>query len=145
MVPKYGILLTYATRYLTTRLARVSCSQPPREDTMSSELTGGICERIHNIKSDEEQELLTQTTPTLQILSIKKVNNTSSSTSPDRWRIILSDGVHFLQGMLATQLNKLVEDNVIGKNTIIVIEKFSCNFVQDKRYAVPPQLTLRSG
>ena len=112
---------------------------------MSSELTGGICERIHNIKSDEEQELLTQTTPTLQILSIKKVNNTSSSTSPDRWRIILSDGVHFLQGMLATQLNKLVEDNVIGKNTIIVIEKFSCNFVQDKRYVVPPQLTLRSG
>jgi replication factor A1 len=102
---------------------------------MSLQLTTGICERLHTTQSDEEQESLAQSSPTLQILSIKKVG-ASAATAADRYRVIVSDGEHFLQAMLATQLNKLVEDEEIGKNTIIVIDKFTCNFVQDKRYAV---------
>ncbi|KAI0093894.1 replication factor-A protein 1 [Irpex rosettiformis] len=101
---------------------------------MSFQLTSGICERIHNIKNDEEQEALTQTTPTLQVLSIKKVG--PSTTAADRYRVIVSDGEHFLQAMLATQLNKFVEDDEVVKNSIIVIDKFTCNFVQDKRLLI---------
>ena len=53
----------------------------------------------------------------------------------DRYRVIISDGVHFIQAMLATQLNDLVRTNAIGKHTVVVVEKATCNYVQAKRYA----------
>lgn len=99
---------------------------------MSFQLTTGICERLANIKSDEEQEALSQTPPTLQVLSIKKVAATSATVS-DRYRVIVSDGEHFLQAMLATHVNKMIEDGEVVKNSIVVIDKFTCNYVQDKR------------
>ncbi|KAI0345302.1 replication factor-A protein 1 [Trametopsis cervina] len=101
---------------------------------MSFQLTAGICERLQNMNNDEE-EALSQSLPTLQVLSIKKVGAPSATTA-DRYRVIVSDGEFFLQAMLATQLNKLVEDGDVGKNTIIVIDKFTCNFVQDKRLLI---------
>jgi len=70
----------------------------------------------------------------VQLLSIKKVIPTTiSSNSTDRYRIIISDGVHFVQPMLATQLNELVTTGEINKNTVVIIDKLACNFVQDKR------------
>jgi replication factor A1 len=45
----------------------------------------------------------------------------------------VSDGEHFIQAMLATQLNSLVKDETIKKNSIINVTKMTCNFVQDKR------------
>ena len=72
---------------------------------------------------------------TVQFLSIKQVTPQSSGNNSalDRFRIIISDGQHFLQAMLATQLNTLVQDNSIGRNTVAVIDKLTCNFVQGKR------------
>lgn len=104
-------------------------------------LTEGICQRLNS--ADKLDESLWSSKPTLQFLSIKKVvpqqNNpgapSSSSTNitTDRHRIIISDGLHFLQAMLATQLNYLVEEDRIGKNTIAVIENMSCQHILDKR------------
>lgn len=72
---------------------------------------------------------------TLQFLSIKKVgSNTAPSAPPERYRIIISDGVHYMQAMLATQLNDMVHDNSITRNTIAVVDKLTCNYVQEKRY-----------
>ena len=99
---------------------------------MSFQLTAGICQRLQAVKNEEEQAVLSQSPITLQVLSIKKVGATSSATS-DRYRIIVSDGEHFVQAMLATHVNKLVEDGEVVKNSIVVIDKFTCNFVQDKR------------
>ena len=105
---------------------------------MSSDLTlsGGICQRLH--AGDSNDESIWGTKPTLQFLSIKKVvasnpgpNNPNATT--DRYRIIISDGLHFLQAMLATQLNYLVEEDRIGKNTIALIENMSCQTITDKR------------
>ena len=106
---------------------------------MSSDLTlsGGICQRLN--AGDSNDESIWSTKPTLQFLSIKKVvpgtnpgpNNPSATT--DRYRIIISDGLHFLQAMLATQLNYLVEEDRIGKNTIALIENMSCQTITDKR------------
>ncbi|KAH9180401.1 replication factor-a protein [Lactarius sanguifluus] len=67
--------------------------------------------------------------PTLQFLSIKKVVASAATNSPsnqgaptnDRYRIIISDGVHFLQAMLATQLNYL---------------NMSCQHIMDKRLVI---------
>ncbi|KAJ7727659.1 hypothetical protein DFH07DRAFT_999835 [Mycena maculata] len=50
---------------------------------------------------------------------------------------IVSDGEHFIQAMLATQLNQLVQDEEIGKNTVVNITKMMCDFVQEKCPASP--------
>lgn len=42
----------------------------------------------------------------------------------DRYRVILSDGTHYIQGMLATQLNSLVTDGQLMENTIICLNEF---------------------
>ena len=95
------------------------------------ELTEGICERFANGEHDDDA--LWNSTPTVQLLSIKKVAS-SGSTTNDRYRIILSDGKKFLQAMLAMQLNTLVEQNAIVKNSIVTIEKMACNMIQGKQY-----------
>ncbi|KAH9001416.1 replication factor-a protein [Lactarius akahatsu] len=109
---------------------------------MSTDLTQGICERLNF--GDKDDEYLWGTKPTLQFLSIKKVVASAATNSPnnqgapttDRYRIIISDGVHFLQAMLATQLNHLVEEDRIGKNTIALIENMSCQHIMDKRLVI---------
>ena len=111
------------------------------------QLTDGICQRLNS--GDKDDESLWNSMPTLQFLSIKKVvasgapntsNNQGTSTN-DRYRIIISDGQHFLQAMLATQLNYLVEEDRIGKHTIAIIETMSCQHILDKR-SVHPLLSL---
>jgi replication factor A1 len=108
--------------------------------TMSTHptLSEGICQRLNS--GDSNDQSLWDEKPTLQFLSIKKVvpatipapaNNANATT--DRYRIIVSDGLYFLQAMLATQLNYLVEDDRIGKNTIALIESMSCQNILDKR------------
>ena len=103
-------------------------------------LSEGICQRLNS--GDKDDEVLWNSKPTLQFLSIKKVQPGSTpgaANSPsDRYRIIISDGLHFLQAMLATQLNHLVEDERVGKNTIAVIENMSCQLIQEKRSVYRP-------
>lgn len=99
-----------------------------------TQLSAGICARLSEASPDEIDEL--GSGYTVQLLSIKKVNQTTSAVaSIDRYRIIISDGVHFVQAMLATQLNDLVARGDIVKNSIVVVDKLTCNFVQDKRSA----------
>ncbi|THH19467.1 hypothetical protein EW146_g1696 [Bondarzewia mesenterica] len=100
------------------------------------QLTDGICQRLQ--VGDRDDQDLWASSPFVQFLSIKKVSTGSASTSSsaDRYRIIVSDGTHFVQAMLATQLNHLVEEDLIGKNTIAQLEKISCNDIQEKRLVV---------
>ena len=102
------------------------------------QLTAGCCSRLFN--ATPEDDLLFDQEHIVQFLSIKKVN-ANNPNGLDRYRIIISDGIHFIQAMLATQLNSLVNDNSIGKNTVAVIEKLTCNYVQEKRYATRPDYT----
>ncbi|KAI0317460.1 replication factor-a protein [Amylostereum chailletii] len=104
---------------------------------MSSQLSVGMCERLHHGEQDDDE--LWASTPTLQFLSIKKVSSAQQSSTDrpvDRYRIIISDGVNFVQAMLATQLNDLVEKDMVGKNTIATVERMSCNVIQGKRLVV---------
>ena len=97
------------------------------------QLTAGICRRLNDTQDQNELEELWTSEPTVQILSIKKVGPQTGPTHTDRYRIIVSDGETFLQAMMATQLNHFVEEGHVGKNTVVVIEKFTANYVQDKR------------
>lgn len=99
-------------------------------------LTAGICKRLNDAQEQAELDALWSSEPTVQILSIKKVGPQTGPTQMDRYRIIVSDGECFLQAMMATQLNHFVEEGHVGKNTVVVIEKFTANYVQDKRSAI---------
>ncbi|KAG5354081.1 hypothetical protein C0989_009779 [Termitomyces sp. Mn162] len=94
------------------------------------QLTAGICARLHAATPDDHEVF--SGPHTVQFLSIKKVNS-GNAGALDRFRIIVSDGINFLQAMLATQLNGMVNDGTIGKHTVAVIEKLTCNYVQDKK------------
>ena len=96
------------------------------------QLTGGVCAEL-NTPANENTGLF-DSQPTLQLLSFKKVAPTGGpGGSVDRYRVIVSDGQNFLQSMLATQLNFLVEEDMVAKGAIAVIEKFTANFIQGRR------------
>jgi replication factor A1 len=98
------------------------------------QLTAGSCYSLYN--ADPSNDKLFDIPHTLQVLSIKKVNVPGDTgNAVERYRIIISDGISFMQAMLATQLNSMVHDNSIGKHTVIVVDKLTCNFLQGKRYA----------
>jgi len=98
---------------------------------MAFQLTAGSCEILQNATPEDVDVFNTQ--HIVQFLSIKNVGQNPGNPTPDRYRIIMSDGIHYMQAMLATQLNGMVQDNRIGKNTVAVLEKLTCNYVQEKR------------
>jgi len=65
--------------------------------------------------------------PIVQVISIKQVGNGGG-----RYRMILSDGEHYIQGMLATQINGYVERNEVRENAIIRLTSFMVNTIQTK-------------
>ncbi|TFK54656.1 replication factor-a protein [Heliocybe sulcata] len=103
---------------------------------MQVELSGGMIKRLFN--SQDTGEDLSTSQPILQVISMKKVDPPPNATnhSSDRWRTIISDGEHFMQGMFATQVNGLIEAHEIQKNTVIAVENFSCSYLQGKRLLI---------
>ena len=97
------------------------------------QLTAGIVPRLANSEHEVDQDELFTSQPTVQLLSFKKIPPSGGANPIDRYRVIISDGEHFLQAMLATQLNHIVEEDVIDKGAVGIVEKFTCNLVQGKR------------
>lgn len=67
--------------------------------------------------------------PLMQVINVKQVGGS-------RYRTILSDGAYFVQGMLATQINHLIEENVIRENCIIKVKEFLINIIHDKTVVI---------
>ncbi|KIL54188.1 hypothetical protein M378DRAFT_867989 [Amanita muscaria Koide BX008] len=95
--------------------------------TTMYQLSPGSCQRLHDTVSSYDP-ILNQP-HILQILAIKAL---TSANSVDRYRVILSDGVHFIQAMFALQLNEYVEEKQIQKYSVISIEKSTCSGLQGK-------------
>lgn len=95
----------------------------------SFQLTSGSCVQLQLSSYDEESYTKEHV---IQFLSVKRVGLGNS----DRYRLIISDGTHFIQAMLATQYNALVESEEIKRFSVAVIERATCNTVQGKRYVV---------
>ncbi|KAI6045607.1 hypothetical protein EDC04DRAFT_2888624 [Pisolithus marmoratus] len=99
------------------------------------QLTSGICNRLSGASPTEIDEI--GGGYTVQLVSIKKVGAVSvAAPAIDRYRIIMSDGVHFVQAMLATQLNDLVSNEEVVKNSVVIIDKLTCNVLGDKRLII---------
>ncbi len=59
--------------------------------------------------------------------------------------MLVSDGSHTLQAMLATQLNALVSEDRISTRCVVRLDEFICNTVHDRQIAIVLQLTVVSG
>ena len=46
---------------------------------------------------------------------------------------MVSDGVNFMQTMLATQLNPLIESGRLGKNVVFTVKSSAVNALQNKQ------------
>lgn len=98
---------------------------------MADQLTPNAALTLHNADGGDASDGFQ---PVFQVLHVKKVSGTGPQT--DRYRLILSDGAHFIQAMLATQHNHLLESSAVQKNTLVRLTSFALNMVQDRRLVI---------
>jgi enterochelin esterase-like enzyme len=68
------------------------------------------------------------------MMTDKKQIGSNTTGAAERFRLILSDGVHWAQAMLATQLNDLVKNDQIQVHTVLRLQEFIVNNVQNRKY-----------
>jgi replication factor A1 len=73
--------------------------------------------------------------PIFQVINIKNVATPKDSNGPPRFRLVLSDGNFHIQGMLATQLNDLV-NTTIHKFNYVKINDYINNDVGGKKIII---------
>eukprot|EP01116_Phalansterium_solitarium_P017308 TRINITY_DN4229_c0_g2_i1.p1 TRINITY_DN4229_c0_g2~~TRINITY_DN4229_c0_g2_i1.p1 ORF type:complete len:652 (-),score=238.32 TRINITY_DN4229_c0_g2_i1:174-2129(-) len=83
--------------------------------------------------------------PLLQVLDVKKIQAQAQPGTADRYRLILSDGVHYQQAMLASQLNGLVKDEIIANKCVVRLNEFICNTVHSRRIVIVLQIEMVNG
>ncbi|KAD3641848.1 hypothetical protein E3N88_31072 [Mikania micrantha] len=75
----------------------------------------------------------TDVKPVIQVLDIRNVQpQTTSSEIKERYRLLLSDGSFYQQGMLATQLNDLVRSQQLQRGSIVQLNEFVTNTIRDR-------------
>lgn len=73
--------------------------------------------------------------PVLQVIDLKLVQSQQNSAT-ERYRVVLSDGLYYQQGMLATQKNELVHSGRLQKGSIVKLSQFICNDVQNRKIII---------
>nr|AAH70559.1 LOC397937 protein [Xenopus laevis] len=72
--------------------------------------------------------------PTLQVINIRPI---ITGNGPPRYRLLMSDGLNTLSSfMLATQLNSLVDNNLLATNCICQVSRFIVNNLKDGRRVI---------
>lgn len=100
-----------------------------RADTLGAPPSGP---RSEMFTSQDSQSVLN---PVLQVLSSKAI---STHQGTERWRLILSDGQHFAQGMVANHMNHVVqgENPEVSRNTVVKLTGYAVNHVQNRKVII---------
>ncbi|KAG9017925.1 Replication factor A protein 1 [Tulasnella sp. 427] len=98
-------------------------------------LSPGAINRFLYAAETQTEESLTGWQPVLQILIIKAIPASKAGDTP-RKRLILSDGTHFIQAMLATQCNHLVDEEQVVRFSIIKLTKFHPSTLAGKKLII---------
>ena len=100
-------------------------------------LHAGAIERAYNLPPSHGRVRTCKTTgyPTVQLLDIKAISNVPVGTSV-RYRLVISDGQHFMQAMLATQHNMMVEQRTIAKFSAVRLHEFTSQVVMNRRIVI---------
>lgn len=64
---------------------------------------------------------------------IKKVQSAAQAPGNDRFRILLNDSQYSYVGMLATQLNDMVNEGRLKEGSVCRLSDYLCNSIQDKK------------
>ncbi|KNA24868.1 hypothetical protein SOVF_011810 [Spinacia oleracea] len=84
----------------------------------------------------------TEIKPLLQVADIRLVNTQNQNSATERYRLLLSDGVHLQQGMLATQRNELVKTGALQKGSVIRLMQAVCNVIQNRTIIIIIELEV---
>ncbi|XP_028759424.1 replication protein A 70 kDa DNA-binding subunit A-like [Neltuma alba] len=103
---------------------------------MAASLTGGAIMTM--CRDDFSCEDLK---PVLQVIDLKLVQS-QQHNSTERYRLVLSDGSHYQQGMLATQKNELVHAGRLQKGSVVKLNQFICNVVQSRKIIIIIELDM---
>ncbi|MBE3042609.1 hypothetical protein IMZ48_08540 [Candidatus Bathyarchaeota archaeon] len=76
--------------------------------------------------------------PVVQILTLKRITAKQEGGS-DRFRIAVSDGQMFCQGMVATQSHHLITEQQLDVYKIARIKQYQKNCLNNKRFAPLPR------
>eukprot|EP00029_Vermamoeba_vermiformis_P008576 TRINITY_DN4060_c0_g1_i1.p1 TRINITY_DN4060_c0_g1~~TRINITY_DN4060_c0_g1_i1.p1 ORF type:complete len:640 (+),score=209.03 TRINITY_DN4060_c0_g1_i1:32-1921(+) len=70
----------------------------------------------------------------VQIIEVKKLaNSNAANTQAEKHRLIVSDGVHFMQAILASQLSHYVADGTVAALSIVKVTQYNINDVNNRK------------
>ena len=70
--------------------------------------------------------------PVVQCVQIRTMSQPNGGT--ERWRVIFSDSKNYVQTMLATSLNYLINDNILRRGYLVKLLGYQANNVKNKKY-----------
>ncbi|KAK1692650.1 hypothetical protein QYE76_009347 [Lolium multiflorum] len=79
--------------------------------------------------------------PVLQVADVRPITAKSAAGS-DRFRMLVSDGVHSLQSMLSTDLNRFVADGTLRLGSIVHLLEVMCSDIQGRRIIIVCKLDI---
>jgi replication factor A1 len=95
---------------------------------MAVRLSNGSVGRIYKTRDTTDK-------PVVQVVEVKRLNppaDVGASSRGERYRLAVSDGAHYMQAMLATQLNHLVTESKVESNTIVRLNDYIVQEVTGK-------------
>ncbi|KAL7549793.1 hypothetical protein ACHAWF_017681 [Thalassiosira exigua] len=75
-------------------------------------------------------------TPIVQVIHTKRIVNTSGNGADERWRIVLSDGIHYLFGLVAPQLAPKIHSGEITRHCLLRLDEFIVHVTQSGQKTV---------
>lgn len=81
--------------------------------------------------------------PNVQIIDIKALQPTTTNPGT-RYRLVISDGEHYQQAMVATQLNPLIESRQLCQWSVVQLTEFMSNDVSGRRIIIILNLVVVS-
>ncbi|KAF9626123.1 hypothetical protein IFM89_030970 [Coptis chinensis] len=94
-------------------------------------LTNNAIAMICNGELQAEEDMK----PVLQVYDIKLLS-AGQQSSNERYRMLLSDGLHSQQSMLATQLNHLIHSGKLQKGSIVRLSQFVSQTIQNRKIII---------
>jgi replication factor A1 len=71
--------------------------------------------------------------PIVQILEVKKAITGDNKV---RWRLVITDGQSWIQGMLSSQQTHLIEQKLLQKHSVCKLNEYVCQLVGGRRIVV---------
>lgn len=69
--------------------------------------------------------------PVMQCLQVKPMG--ASATGGERFRLVMSDGDHYVQAMLATQANHVIHDEKLVRGSFARVKQYTPNNLKGKK------------